>query len=64
MKNKYPIQINDLRFQVDYINLKKIGLFQEYRGMTNNARLCLLLTRPREIKMISNGNKISEVFAI
>ena len=30
MKNYYPIQIIDLRFQVDHILPKKIGLFEEY----------------------------------
>ena len=31
MKNKYPIQVIDLRFQVDHITPKKIQLFEEYR---------------------------------
>ena len=57
MKNKYPIQIIDLRFQVDHINPKKIGLFEEYRGATNNARLFMILVRHREIKMITDGKK-------
>ena len=29
MKNKYPIQVIDLRFQVDHISPKKIQLFEE-----------------------------------
>ena len=61
MKNKYPIQLIDLRFQVDQFNPKKMGLFEEYRGATNNARLFMILIRHREIKMISDGNKIVEV---
>ena len=61
MKIKYPIQVIDLRFQVDYISLKKIQLFEEYRVNPANARMLLILTRRREIEMISNGNKLLEV---
>ena len=39
MKNVYPIQVTDLRFQVDHINPKKNQLFKEYRGYPNIARL-------------------------
>ena len=60
MKNKYPFQLIDLRFQVDQINPKKMALFEEYRGVTNFARLFMLLIRHREIKMISDGTKITE----
>ena len=28
MKNKYPIQVIDLRFQVDHVSPKKIQLFE------------------------------------
>ena len=64
MKNKYRIQLIDLRFQVDHINPKKIGLFEEYTVATNNARLFILSVRHREIKMISDGKKITEVIVI
>ena len=57
MKNKYPFQVIDLRFQVDHINPKKMGLFEKYRGTTNNTRLFIILIRHRENKMISDGNK-------
>ena len=50
MKNKYPIHLIDLRFQVDHINPKKKGLFEEYRSATNNARLFVILIRQREKK--------------
>ena len=60
-KNIYPIQVIDLRFQVDHNNPKKIQLHQEYRGATANARLFMILIRHREIKMISDGNEITEV---
>ena len=29
MKNKYPICVIDLRFQVDHNNLKKIQIFED-----------------------------------
>ena len=64
MKNNYAIQVIDLRIQVDHINPKKIQLHQEYRGATANARLFIILIRYRETKMISNGNKITEVIVI
>ena len=54
MKNKYPIQLIHLRFQVDHINPEKIGLFEEHGGATKNARLFMQLIRHREIKMISD----------
>ena len=61
MKNNYPIQLIDLRFQIDHINLRKMGLFEEYRGATNNARLLEIMIKLREIKLISDGNKMVEV---
>ena len=39
MKNKDPIQVNDLSFQVDLINPKKLRKFKKERDATNNARL-------------------------
>ena len=64
MKNKYPIQVIDLRFQVDHITPKKIQLFEEYRVDPANARLYVILIRRREIEMISDGNKLIEVKVI
>ena len=65
MKNKYPIQVIDLRFQPDHITPKKIQLFEEYRpnpaNNPNNARLFVILIRRREIEFISDGNKLIEV---
>ena len=61
MKNKYPIQVIDLRIQVDHINPQKTQLFQEYRSATNIARLFMILIRHREIRMISDSKKISVV---
>ena len=45
MKNKYPIHVIDLRFQVDRTNPKKLLLFQEYIGATNIARLFIMKIR-------------------
>ena len=64
MKNKYPIQVIDLRFQVDHITPKKIQLFEEYRANPANAKLFIILIRRREIEMISDGNKLIEVKVI
>ena len=61
MKTKYPIEILDLRHQLDHIKPKKNHLFQEYGADPNNARLFLILIREREIELISNGNKLIEV---
>ena len=61
MKNKNPIQVNDFRFQVDHFNPKQIQLFDEYRSAINNARLFMILFKHREIKMISDGNEITEL---
>ena len=58
---KFPKKVNDLRFQVDHIDPKKIQLFEDYRGATENARLLMIIFRHRKIKMISDGNKITEV---
>ena len=42
-KKKYPMEVINLGFQVDHIIAKKIQLFEEYRGATNNARLFTIL---------------------
>ena len=61
MKTKYPIQVINLRFQVDQKTPKKIRLFEEYRANPGNAKLFILVIRRREIEMISDGNKLIEV---
>ena len=61
MKNKYPIQVIDLRFQVDQITAKKIQLFEEFRNNPYNARLFVIIIRRREIEIISDRNKLIEV---
>ena len=64
MKNFYPIQVTDLRFQVDHITPKKVQLFEEFSEDPNNERLFVILIRHRQSEMISDGNKIIEVKVI
>ena len=64
MKYRYPIQITDLRFQVDYITPKKIQFFSEFSQDPANGRLFIILIRHRQIEMISDNNKIFEVKVI
>ena len=60
MKNKYPIQVIDVRYQANLITPKKIQMFEEYRADPANARLFVILIRRREIEFISDGYKIIE----
>ena len=64
MKNKYPIQVIDLRYQADHITPQKIQQFEEYRADPANARLYVIIIRRREIEFISDGNKLIEVKVI
>ena len=61
MKDLYPIQITDLRLQVDHIPPKKIRLFEEYDDNPVITNLFVILIKHREIKTISDGNKIISV---
>ena len=61
MKNYYPIQIIDLRFQVDHVSPEKIRLFEEYDPNPVITNLYVILIKQREIKMISDGDKIISV---
>ena len=61
MKTKNLIKIVDLRHQSDHIIPKKIQIIHEYGTDPDNARLFLILIRPREIELISDGNKLIEV---
>ena len=64
MKTKYPIQVIDLKIQVDHPIPKKIQLFEEHRAAPANAKLFIILIRQREIELISDGNKLIEVKVI
>ena len=63
MKNKYPIQVIDLKHQVDPKTPKKNQLFEEFNTdpLTVNARIFVIIFRHRRNEMISHGNKIIEV---
>ena len=61
MKTFYPIQVIDLRFQIDYITPKKIRLFEEYENAPENTNLYEILIKHREINMVSDGNKITAI---
>ena len=66
VRNKYPIQVIDLRHQIDHISPKKIQLFEEYKNdpVYNSKRLYVILIRHKPIEMISDGNKFIEVRVI
>ena len=64
MKKKIPFHFIDLTFQVNQVNPKKMGLFEEYKGSTKNARLFIILIRHKEIKLMSDGDKVTEVTVI
>ena len=59
-KNKRPIRVIDLKFQVDLINPKKVQFFEEYRGATHNAKFFMILIRHKKTKMISDV-KLTEI---
>ena len=61
MKTFYPIQVIDLRFQIDYVSPKKIRLFEEYEETPENTNLYVILIKHREINMVSDGNKITGI---
>ena len=61
MKDFYPFQIFDLRFQVDHISPKKIRFYEEYDISPVNTIIIMNLINHREIKMISDGKKIMSV---
>ena len=63
-KDKYPIQVIDLRFPADHITPKKLHLFEEYRPDPDSARMFVILIRRREIELMSDGNKLIEVRVI
>ena len=64
MQSFYPIQITDLRFQIDHITLKKIQFFQNISEAPDNGRLFVILIRHRQFQMVSGGIKIFEVKVI
>ena len=61
MKTFCAIQKYFLKFQVDYMTRELIRLFAEYNENPTNTTLDVLLIKHREVKMVSDGNKISGV---
>ena len=61
MENFYPILVIGLRFQLDHMNLEKTQLFEEHNAATNGAKFFVILIRHSEIKMVSDGKKITTV---
>ena len=61
MKNYYPIQITDLRFQVDHMSPKIVRIFEEYDKNSTNTSTYVFLIKQRETKKISDGNIIISV---
>ena len=62
MKNNYPIQALDIRYQVDHKTPKENQLFEVFNIDPDNvnARLFFVLVRHRQIEMVSDGNKFIE----
>ena len=60
-KTLYPIFVNDLRFQNDYISAKKIQLNIKYRADTGNAVLFTVLLRNRVVDVQSNGRSMIDI---
>ena len=58
MKNFYPIQVIDLRFQVDHITPEKIQFFEEFSEDPDNEKLFVFSIRHRQVEMISDGKKV------
>ena len=61
IKTFYPIQVIDLRFQIDYITPKSIRLFGEYETALKHTTFYVILMEHKEIKMVSYGNKITGI---
>ena len=61
LKSFYPIQVIDLRFQVDYITPKKIRIFEEHETDPEHTNLHFILIKHKEIKMVSDGNKTTGI---
>ena len=63
MKNKYPIQVIDVRHQEGLNSPKRIQHYEEFKTDPDNvnARLIVILVRHRRIEMISTGIKVIEI---
>ena len=61
IKSFCPIEVTDLRLQVENIHSKKFHLFAEYRDNPDNARLPKIIIRRTKMKTVSDGNKINTI---
>ena len=61
MNRLYPFKRIDLRFHIDHISPKIIGLFEEYDDNPANTFMYIILIKHRENKMIPDGKKIISV---
>ena len=61
MKTFYPIQVVDLRFQHVYITPKRKRYFEKYGTAPDHTNLYVILIKHNEIKMVSDGNKITGI---
>ena len=57
MKTSYPIQVIDLRLQIDYVTPKKIRLFGEHGTALEFFNRYVILIKSKELKLASDGNK-------
>ena len=57
-KDYCPIQIIDLRFQMNHISPKKNRFFEEKDDNPVNTNLYIILIKHRELNMVSNVNKV------
>ena len=65
MKSFCNNQSFDLGFQIGHIKPRKFRLFEKYslfdpQNNNHNARLFAVLTRHREINLVSDGTKITD----
>ena len=61
IKNLYPTQVIDFRYQADHITPQKIQLFEEYRNDPATARVFVVVIGQRQLEMKSDGNKLTEI---
>ena len=58
MKTFYPIQVIDLRFQIDLMTPKKFRLLEEYETTPEHTNLYVIIVKQKEINMASDGKKL------
>ena len=55
----YPIHDIDFIFLVDHTTPKNLHLVEEHSGATSKAKLFMIIIRRKEIKLASDGSKIT-----